>query len=308
VGADVDEIVCAYAVGVETMCALGRCLNHTHYERGWHPTATLGIFGAAAAAARLMWLSEEATVRALSICASFASGLTGNFGTVMKPFQVGFAAAKGVQAADLAELGTTASPAIMNGPGSFAGAFNAAVAPDWSRLSDLDSTWELVVPGLVFKLYPYCGSTHAAIEAARELTAGGAPRPSASEIEAIDIWMHPRRLPHTDNPFPVTPAQARFSVQYATAVTLARGDVSAADFAPDAIADLPVRRLLERTRVGEQIPMALDRAARGRESPSARSHRLFRRPRPRAHERRPDGRRSGHRSPRLRPGVPVDDR
>jgi len=198
-----------------------------------------------------MRLSEEATVRALSICASFASGLTGNFGTVMKPFQVGFAAAKGVQAADLAELGTTASPAIMNGPGSFAGAFNAAVAPDWSRLSDLGSTWELVVPGLVFKLYPCCGSTHAAIEAARELTAGGAHRPSASEIEAIDIWMHPRRLPHTDNPFPVTPAQARFSVQYATAVTLARGDVSAADFAPDAIADLPVRRLLERTRVGE---------------------------------------------------------
>jgi 2-methylcitrate dehydratase PrpD len=83
------EVVSAYVVGVEVMCALGRALNHTHYERGWHPTATLGILATTAACARLSHLDHEQTARALGIAASFGSGLKGSFGTSMKSTQVG---------------------------------------------------------------------------------------------------------------------------------------------------------------------------------------------------------------------------
>jgi hypothetical protein len=83
------EVVSAYVVGVEVMCALGRALNHTHYERGWHPTATLGILATTAACARLSHLDHEQTARALGIAASFGSGLKGSSGTSMKSTQVG---------------------------------------------------------------------------------------------------------------------------------------------------------------------------------------------------------------------------
>jgi 2-methylcitrate dehydratase PrpD len=47
----------AYAVGFETECKIGRAVNFVHYDRGWHPTSTLGIFGAVAAAAKLLGLT-----------------------------------------------------------------------------------------------------------------------------------------------------------------------------------------------------------------------------------------------------------
>ncbi|MGH3625915.1 MAG: MmgE/PrpD family protein, partial [Sciscionella sp.] len=104
-GASAREVLAAYVVGVEVEGAIGRCLNLTHYERGWHPTATLGLFGATAAAARILGADVPTTTRAMAIAASMASGIKGNFGTFMKPGQVGAAAAKGVAAARLAIAG-----------------------------------------------------------------------------------------------------------------------------------------------------------------------------------------------------------
>ena len=45
------DVLTAYVVGFEIETALGRGVNFHHYEKGWHPTATLGVFGAAAACA-----------------------------------------------------------------------------------------------------------------------------------------------------------------------------------------------------------------------------------------------------------------
>ncbi|MGH3756852.1 MmgE/PrpD family protein [Actinophytocola sp.] len=251
-GRGAREVLEAYAVGVETMCGLGRCLNHTHYEKGWHPTATLGIFGATAAVARLVGLDVVTTVRALAIAASFASGIKGNFGTAMKPVQVGFAASKAVQAVSLAGLAASANPGVFTGVHSFPTVYNGQPVVDWSPLARLGMDWEVLRPGLVFKLYPCCGSTHAPIDAALRLRAHPAFDPDA--IRAIEIRTHPRRLPHIDRPRPTTPTQARFSVQYVVAVACADGAVGPLDFAPDRIADPRLSRLLAVTSVGELEP------------------------------------------------------
>jgi 2-methylcitrate dehydratase PrpD len=251
------EVVSAYVVGVEVMCALGRALNHTHYERGWHPTATLGILATTAACARLSHLDHEQTARALGIAASFGSGLKGSFGTSMKSTQVGHAAANAVQASVLAGLGASANPKILAcGTGSFAGAFNAGVDPTWSVLDGLGQVWEIVDPGLVFKLYPCCGSTHAAIDAARQarissgLTGGGL-RPD--QLVRIEIRTHPRRLPHTDLPFPETGLGGKFSIQYCVARALVGGEFNHRDFADNAVTAPEVRPLLA---VTDAAPLA----------------------------------------------------
>ena len=101
-----------------------------HYTKGWHPTATLGVFGAAAACASLLRLSATQTATALAIAASFASGIKANFGTMMKPLHVGHCARNGLYAALLAREGYTANTAsafehkqgffqVFNGAGNY---------------------------------------------------------------------------------------------------------------------------------------------------------------------------------------------
>lgn len=250
-GASAADTIAAYVVGVEVAGFMGRCLNLTHYERGWHPTATLGIFGAAAAAARLLGADTATTARALAVAASMASGIKGNFGTFMKPGQVGFATAKGVAAARLAVAGATANTDVFRGGHSFPAVFNGSPV-DWAPLADLGRQWNIVSPGLVFKLYPCCGSTHAPIDCVIDLHARGEIDPSS--VRRIDVSVHPRRLPHTNRPHPRTGLQGKFSVQYATAVAATRGAVTVGDFADDRVTDPGIAELLAEVHVHELPP------------------------------------------------------
>lgn len=250
-GASAADTIAAYVVGVEVAGSIGRCLNLTHYERGWHPTATLGIFGAAAAAARLLGADAGTTVRALAIAASMSSGIKGNFGTFMKPGQVGFATAKGVAAARLAVAGATANADVFRGPQSFPAVFNGAPV-DWSPLADLGRQWNIVSPGLVFKLYPCCGSTHAPIDCVLDLHARGEIDPSS--VRRIDISVHPRRLPHTNRPHPRDGLQGKFSVQYAATVAATRGAVMVEDFTDDRVTAPSIAELLTNVHVHELAP------------------------------------------------------
>lgn len=251
VGASAADTIAAYVVGVEVAGSMGRCLNMTHYERGWHPTATLGVFGAAAAAARILGADAATTARALAIAASMSSGIKGNFGTFMKPGQVGFATAKGVAAARLAIAGATANTDVFRGGHSFPAVFNGAPV-DWAPLTDLGQQWNIVSPGLVFKLYPCCGSTHAPIDCVLDLHARGEIDPLS--VRRIDISVHPRRLPHTNRPRPLDGLQGKFSVQYATAVAATRGAVTVGDFADDRVADPAIGELLAAVHVHELPP------------------------------------------------------
>src|SRR6266446_1506503 len=95
------DFVLAYIAGFEVETKLALAVNFHHYTKGWHPTATLGTFGAAAAAARLMGLDADKTSVALALAASFASGIKANFGTMAKPLHVGHSARNGILAARL---------------------------------------------------------------------------------------------------------------------------------------------------------------------------------------------------------------
>jgi len=78
------EFLTAFIAGFETQTCIARGVNFYHYEKGWHPTTTLCVFGAAAPCARLLRLAPAQIARALSIAASLACGLKANFGTMTK--------------------------------------------------------------------------------------------------------------------------------------------------------------------------------------------------------------------------------
>ena len=88
----------AFIVGYEVECLIGEMMGLDHYDHGWHATATLGTFGAAAGCARLLGLDADKTAMALGIAATQAAGLKSMFGTMCKPLHAGKAAMNGLMA------------------------------------------------------------------------------------------------------------------------------------------------------------------------------------------------------------------
>ena len=241
------QLIQSYIVGIETEIRLARAVNFHHYDIGWHPTATLGVFGAAAAAGHMLGLDEKKLAIALAIAASFASGIKANFGTMVKPLHVGQSARNGLLAALIAEAGYDANPAALEHKQGFFNAFNGPGNYDAERIfKDWADPLEILSPSMGLKQFPCCGSTHPAIAMALKLRQEEDIVPD--DILAVDIMPHGRRLPHTNNPDPQTSLAAKFSVQYVVARALANGAVRLDDFEGEAHFDPKVRAIMAVTQ------------------------------------------------------------
>ena len=253
------QVVLAYVAGMEAMIRLARAVHFVHYDKGWHPTATLGVFGAASACAHLLGLDAPRTATALALAASMASGLKANFGTMAKPFHVGHCARNGLLAALMAEAGFEARHGALEHGQGFLDVYNGPGRHDAARIfAGWADPLEVEGPGIALKQFPCCGSTHPAIAATLRLAREEGI--TAADVARIEILPHPRRLPHTDNPRPETPLEAKFSVQYAVARALVSGPPRIAHFEGEAPSEPAVRRLLAVTTAAPHPGMALDAA------------------------------------------------
>ena len=239
------DFIAAYVTGFETETRIGRGVHFHHYEKGWHPTATLGVFGAASSSCHLLGLDREKTAQALAIAASLASGIKANFGTMTKPLHVGHTARNGLFAALLARDGFTANPAALEHKQGFLLVFNGAGTFDAEIiLRDWGQPYDIVQPGLGVKQHPCCGSTHPAIDALLLLRAAQEIAPE--RVVRIDSWTHPRRLAHTDRPDPQSGLDAKFSVQYCLARALLHGRIMLEHFEGAAFRDPAAQALMRR--------------------------------------------------------------
>lgn len=252
-----DALMTAYVIGIETEIRIARAVNFHHYDKGWHPTATVGIFGTVAALGHLLKLDADRIATALAIAASLAAGLKANFGTMVKPLHVGHTCRNGLLAVLLAERGYDANAAAFEQRQGFFNAFNGPGHYDANRIfEDWGKPLEIESGTLGLKQFPCCGSTHPAVFMA--LTLVRDEHVKADEIESIHIEAHRRRLPHTDNPDPQTPLAAKFSVQYAVARALVDGAVRLEHFEGERHRDPAIRRLLALTRTDPHPDMPDD--------------------------------------------------
>jgi len=240
------DLLLAHAVGFETGTHLGRGLNFHHYEKGWHPTSTLGIFAVAAACARLFQLSAAETATALALSTSLAAGIKANFGTMTKPLHVGQCARGGLLAALLAGKGYTATPDAFEHRQGFFNVFNGPGCYDSARILEAwGDPLEIIKPGAGYKQYPCCAGTHSAIDAMLKLVREhGAFEPR--RVARIDAWTPARRLAHTNRPDPRSNLDAKFSVQYCVARALLHGKVVMEHFEGEGYRDSAVRALMGR--------------------------------------------------------------
>ena len=200
-GASGKAFITAYAAGFECETRLARAVHFHHYEKGWHPTATLGTFGSAAACGHLLQLTVDQLATALALAASMASGIKANFGTMTKPFHVGQTTRNGLLAALLAKEGMTANVGALEHPQGFFAVYNGAGNFNPDRIFEhWGDPYDLADPGIAFKQHPCCGSTHPAVDAMLHLrqTHGLSPE----RVAKVESWTHPRRLAHTNRPDP----------------------------------------------------------------------------------------------------------
>jgi 2-methylcitrate dehydratase PrpD len=174
---DGKRLVEAFAAGFETECRIGRLIGKSHYQRGWHTTATVGTMGAAAAVSNMLRLDAATTAHALGIAATQAAGLKSVFGTMCKPLHPGRAAAIGLQAARLAQRGFTSNPAILDVEQGFVATQSEDPNP---QAALVDPTGGFYLPQTLFKYHAACYLTHSSIEASNMLR-----REFALQLDAI---------------------------------------------------------------------------------------------------------------------------
>ncbi len=143
-----DRILAAIAAGYENMIRIGLAIQPSHFKRGFQSTATCGGFGAATAAASLLFNGKDRTTRiaeTIGLVASFSGGLTQFYhsGSTVKRIHAAHAAGEGVHAALLAEAGFTGPTDILEGQDGFARAY--ADGHDFDQgLAGIGSTWRML--------------------------------------------------------------------------------------------------------------------------------------------------------------------
>ena len=251
--ADLGTLLAALALGYEVAGRVGTAVNPAHRRKSFHSTGTIGVFGAAAAAAYLRRLPAEQFARALGIAGSAAAG-TFEFlsdGSTSKHFHGGHAALSGVLAADLAAGGLTGPLSIFEGEEGFCRAYAGEVD---TRAITAELGDRFTLEHVYFKLHAACAHIFAPIDAVLALRADVG---TEAAIEQVTV-----RTYHAgailDEPRPRTKAAAKFSIPYCVAAAWQHGRVSEQVFGERYLGDAALQALADRVRVSEDPSLEAD--------------------------------------------------
>ena len=239
------DVLLAVALGLDVSCRIALAST---LDRGWHRTAAIGVFGATAAAGKLMGLTAEQMLHAFGIAYSHAAGNRQCIldGALTKRMQAGQAASAGVFSAVLAQTGFTGAHNIFNGRFGFLELYQPNGYDASLLLRDLGAVF--CGEALSYKPYPCGRPLHAAIDA--ELAARTALGiVGAHDIESVTIEADPAG--HTDQfgrgPAKRRPTQvveAQFAQPFLVATALVHGKIRIAEV--DGLGDAPVLALSDR--------------------------------------------------------------
>lgn len=243
----------AFILGVEVECSIGNSVYPQHYHVGWHITSTAGVFGAAAAAGKILGLSEQQLVWALGIAATQSSGLREMFGTMCKPFHPGNAARNGLLAALLAQKDFTSSDQGIEAKRGFAHVLSTAFKPE-EITEGLGKSWEISLN--TYKPFA-CGIViHPIIDACVQLRNEHGLEPE--DIEAVEAKVHPLVLELTGKKTPQVGLEGKFSVYHSAAAAIIYGAAGEAEYGDDVVRDPKVIALRDRVSAGVDKSMHED--------------------------------------------------
>ena len=228
-----QELITACVLGYEIQIRLGLAGGSSaHYQRGFHPTATCGVFGAAAAAGYIVGLNKEQFISAFGIALSQSSGSMQflNDGSWTKRSHVGQAAQNGLNSAILAGEGFKGPKEAFEGKWGYLNSFVSG--GDLSKaLEGLGEKYETLNLGV--KPYPSCRYSHAAIDGLLALKKE--VNFNVDELEDVDIGLSETALniigyPLEEKQNPENVVDGQFSMPFCAALVLKNGSFTWDDY------------------------------------------------------------------------------
>jgi 2-methylcitrate dehydratase PrpD len=254
------EFLTAAVAGYEIGPRVGICMGQEHIAQGWHSGATLGVFSAAAGAARALQLDIDHTVHALGIAGTQSSGLmAAQYGAMVKRMHAGRASQSGLYGGLFAERGFTGIVNVLESEyGGFCSTFSRSHDRyDLTQLTaDLGHVWQTM--GIALKFYACVGSNHTTLDAIRAMQQESAF--GADDVKSILVHGSQVTMDHVGWKYvPQGLTSAQLNLPYCVATWLLEGDCFVDQFTQEKVADP------ERMRVAElvQVRHDADITARG---------------------------------------------
>ena len=247
-GSSGSDIITAVIVGYEIMGRIGKSINPSHIERGFHPTATCGVFGAAAAASKLLNLNIDETIWALGNAGTQASGLYAflDDGAMSLTIHPGISARNGIFAALIAKEGFRGAEYILE---SKTGGFLKTMADNYSKenlFEGLGKDYEILNTG--FKPYACCRIIHSSIDAILNIFADNGERIKPENIEEVIVNSSPAAAKLADYN-PKTFVAARMSLPFSLAQLLFSGKPSVAGISNEVLNDENLRLISKKIKI-----------------------------------------------------------
>jgi 2-methylcitrate dehydratase PrpD len=246
------EFLTAAVAGYEIGPRVGLCMGPAHIASGWHSGATLGVFSAAAGAARGLKLDADRTVHALGIAGTQAGGLmAAQFGAMVKRMHAGRSSQSGLYGALFAGAGFTG---IVNVLESEYGGFCTAMSQSKDQFdlkeltAGLGSTWQTM--GVALKFYSCVGSNHTTLDAIRAMQA---ERPfGAKDVKKVVVHGSKVTMEHVGWKYvPQGLTSSQLNLPYCVATWLLDGDCFVDQFTEDKVADPARMALADKVEVHE---------------------------------------------------------
>lgn len=254
-----EEVLDTFALGFEVGAQVGTCLSAHHYGSGWHSTATMGLISASAGCARILGFDADQIFHAIGLAVSQCAGVQGQFGSMAKPLQAGFAASAAVRAVQLAGAGVESGD-VLEGNAGFSKLYGGVDRLRIELPSVTSTDLAITRCGVEVKQFPNCYAGHRAVQAALELRASvGSDK---LDIRAIRIEGTPGAHQPLLERAPSTVDESRFSVEYGVACALLDGKVQLSSFSDLGLQRPDVRNLIGLTTVSENEALGVRRAAR----------------------------------------------
>jgi 2-methylcitrate dehydratase PrpD len=219
-GADGPALSVAFHAGCEIACKLNHAIDQRHYQGGFHVTSTLGVFGAAVAAAKIMGLGPAEIGNALTFASSRSAGVRSTFGTMVEQMHTGLAAEGGVVAAELAKDGLIGNGTIFEAPSGFMAAAGGGFLGE-AIIGRLGTPWAIIDPGTSIKPWPNGSLVHPAMTLFADMI--GEHGLTADTVEHVTVRTNQRIARTLIGALPQDSMQARFSIPFALAVLLIEG-------------------------------------------------------------------------------------
>jgi aconitate decarboxylase len=244
------DFLSAAVAGYETGPRVGMCMGQEHVGQGWHSGATVGVFSAAAGAARGLALDADKTVHALGIAGTQSAGLmAAQYGAMVKRMHAGRAAQSGLYGALLAEGGYTGIANVFESEyGGFCTTFSRSSDRfDLRKLTaDLGQRWETM--GVALKFYSCVGSNHTTLDALRDMQAEQPYGPE--DVERVVVHGSQVTMDHVGWKYqPQGLTSAQLNLPFCVATLLLEGDVFVDQFPASCVADPARMELAERVEV-----------------------------------------------------------